>query len=476
MCDARQWLPEGGAIPSAKGGVPVHAAVLALLTAVALVGFATPVRAQAQPPPAGVHSRSHSGQFIVQRVPARNAYRSRLASSFQTNRNYITLDATILPISCERIKETLARQLGRTDPWSGRIFLALYTANSGDDPITVTSTRFRDGWQYQLELPDLLDRTEYVRSVIDVLLLEIANRNADDRSAEIPAWLSEGLCQELLFANEIEILLPPPRPGAGELALTRTVLSARKENPLAFAHQVLSASPALTFQQLSWPLPEQLTGESGHVYRCSSQLFVKQLLSLPNAAACLRSMLADLPRHYNWQFAFMQAFRAHFQRPLDVEKWWALQLEHFTGRDLRETWPAEESWEKFDALVRFPVQVHATSDGLPLPAEVKLQTIIREWEREQQIALLQAKVRQLEQLRLRLAPAFVPLADEYHRTLVTYLEHRDRAWASFRRKAAQRNAAQIANTELDRLDALLAEWRPRSAPATVQPRPQTPSP
>lgn len=430
--------------------------------------FPVPVRAQSVglpgPGPAA-QARSHSGQFIVQRVPARNAIRSRLASSFETNRDYITLEASILPISCERIKQALARQIGTTDPWRGRIFLALYTANSGSDPATVTSTRFRDGWQYQLELPDLLDRTEYVRNVIDVLLLEVANRVAVGHTAEVPAWLSEGLCQELLYANEIEILLPPPQPGAGGLALTTTIVSARKENPLAVAHRVLAASPPLTFHNLSWPTPEQLTGDAGVLYRCSSHLFVKRLLGLPDGPACLRAMLGDLPNHYNWQFAFMQAFRAHFERPLDIEKWWALQLEHFTGRELTETWPAEESWSKLDELVRSAVQVHASADGLPLPAEVRLQTIIREWGREQQIATLQGKVRQLEQLRLRLAPSLVPLADEYRRVVVTYLERRDHAWASFRRKAAQRNAAEVANRELDRLDATLASFRPPGAEA-----------
>jgi len=40
-------------------------------------------------------------------------------------------------------------------------------------------------------------------------------------------------------------------------------------------------------------------------------------------------------QYYNWQFAFLQAFSATFQQPLDVEKWWSLQLLHFTGRG----WP-----------------------------------------------------------------------------------------------------------------------------------------
>lgn len=366
----------------------------------------------------------------------------------------------MLPVSCDRIKQALWRQLGVGTDWSGRIYLALYTANSSDDPVTLTSTQFRDGWQYRVELPDLLDRVTFVRSVVDVLLLELANRNARERSAEIPCWLSEGLSQELLFSSEVEILLPPPRPGSGGLMMTSTMVNARKEDPLLDAHNVLGANPAMTFQQLSWPGPEQLEGETGLVYRSSAQLFVNRLLRLPNGQAATRAMLAELPKHYNWQFAFLQAFRTEFQRPLDVEKWWALQVEHFTGRDLSQTWPVEESWSKFDAIIRSGVQVYAATNDLPLHSEVKLQAIVKDWQEPDQTAALQAKVRQLEQLRLRLATPFVPLADEYHQALVYYLEHRTLVKLPFRKKATQRHAAQDAAKTLDQLDRRLAAMRP----------------
>lgn len=433
-----------------------------VLILVLLISGSVPALGQAQvgPVPVARLPRSSSGQFIIQNVPHPGQVRSRYASSFETNRSYITLDATVLPVSCERIKQALWRQLGLRGQWSGRVFLGLYTAGSGDDPVTLTSAQFRDGWQYRLELPDLIDRVSYVRSIVDVLLLEVANRTARERSAEIPTWLSEGLSQELLFSSEMEILLPPPRPGAGGLMMTSTLVNARKENPLTEAHNILLAAPPISFQQLSWPGPEQLEGDAGRVYRSSAQLFVNRLLRLPDGQAALASMLAELPRHYNWQFAFLQAFRAQFQRPLDVEKWWALQVENFTGRDLAQAWPPEESWSKLDALIRSGIQVYAATNDLPLRGEVKLQAIIKEWDRARQLEALQTKVRQLEQLRLRLAAPLAPLADQYHRVLVDYLENRDQAHLPFRKKAAQRHAAQTAIKELDQLDRQLATLRP----------------
>src|SRR5205085_591999 len=124
-------------------------------------------------------------------------------------------------------------------------------------------------------------------------------------------------------------------------------VSARRDSPLEQAHKTLQSRPPLSFHELSWPLEEQWFGEASEVYRASSQLFLSQLLRLEGGRSALRAMLVELPQRYNWQFAFLNAFHAHFQCTLDVEKWWALQTLHFGGRDLvAQTWPFEESWQK----------------------------------------------------------------------------------------------------------------------------------
>ena len=290
---------------------------------------------------------SHSGQFFVHNVYNR-AERSPFLSILEADPNYIRLDAMLLPVSCERIKQTLWRALGITGQWAGRIYVVIHQASSGEDLITITSERFLDGWRYRIELPSLIERSRYVHAMVQVILLEFANRKASDRSAEIPDWLSEGCCQQMLGAtnSELEILLPPPQAGAGGMRVTSTTVNAHLSNRLEDAHQRLLSSSPLTFQQLSWPTQEQFSEEAGAVYRGSAQLLVADLLDLKDGPACLRAMLAELPKYYNWQFAFLHAFRAHFDRPLDVEKWWALQIVHFTGRDLAQTWAPDESWQE----------------------------------------------------------------------------------------------------------------------------------
>jgi len=432
-----------------------------VLAAVALGAVCFSFTSAAQVWPAGVDQarRSFSGQFIINAVSPKGPT-SRLISNLETNAGYIRLDPTILPVSCERIKQLLSRELGLGSPWMGRIFLSLYATRSPDDPVLITTSQFRDGWQYWVELPELVNRQRYVRAITEVLLLETANRTATEHSAEIPVWLTEGLSLRLMLSSEMEIILPPPRPAGGGFSLATRVVNARKENPLEFVHKQLCASPPMTFQQLSWPAIDALEGEAGAAYRNNAYFFVNELLQLDSGRACLRAMLAQLPRHFNWQFAFLQAFRAYFQRPLDVEKWWTLHLEHFTGRELSQTWTPDESWRKLDEMVRSAVQVRTSTNEMPLHMGVKLQTIVREWDRPRQDQALRQKVAELQMLRLRLAPELVPLADEYCRALSQYLQARDHSGLPLLKKTARRHAAEQTVRRLDQLDSRRLELKP----------------
>jgi hypothetical protein len=286
------------------------------------------------------------------------------------------------------------------------------------------------------------------------LLLELANREAGSHSAEIPHWLIEGLTQQILSSSAKEIILTPPGGAATRFSPPATRVNEDKPNPLKQAHQVLCAAAPLTFDQLSWPSEEQLTGADGVRYCSSAQVFVHELLRLPDGRACLRAMLAGLPQHYNWQFAFWDAFQSHFQRPLDVEKWWALQVVHFTGRELVQTWSAEESWNKLDEIIRSSVEVRSGTNELPMRAAVSLQTIIREWDRDRQTPALQTKLSELAMLRLRLSPDLIPLVDQYRQALIAFLQNRDKAPfpLPFRTKASQRRAVDETLLTLDALD------------------------
>ena len=418
--------------------------------AISLAAMPNPAAAQVAPGDTFV-TQSHSGQFLIRGGGGLRSSRSALALS--TNLSFVRLDPTLLPVSCERIKQNLARELQIGTSWQGRIYVKLFPADSGDELVTITSEHFRDGWQYRVDLPEVVERVRYVQAIVQVVLLEFANRTAETRSVELPPWLAAGLTQDLLASGEAEIILPPPRANANSLSLATTVINTRKGNPLEQAHQLLRANPPLTFEQLSWPLDDRVSGSRSEVYRCSAQLFVGELLELPEGRASLRSMLVELPRYYNWQLAFFHAFRASFGSSLDVEKWWALHLAHFSGRDLAQTWSEEESRQKLAQMLNSPVEVRTSANELPLHTEVTLQTIIRDWEPVARNQALQDKVRELEMLRLRVASDLVGLVDEYRQTLEAYLSRNLRPAPPQGKAASPSRAAEEAVARLDELDA-----------------------
>ncbi len=431
---------------------------------------------------------SRSGQFIVQAASS-----AEPDPILATNQSLIHLEPTLLAISAERIKQNLCRELEANQPWRGRIFITLYPAVSADDGAAITSERFKDGWQYHVLLPNVVERERYVRAMTQVLLLELANRSPGPCSADIPTWLVEGLSRQLLASKEMEIILPPPAaygasssrlietpagPVLSGLALTRTSMDSRWENPLNRAHKQLTSYPPLTFQDLSWPTPAQFADEAGELYRSSAQLFVNCLLHLNNGRACLRAFLAQLPQHYNWQFAFLRAFETHFAGPLEIEKWWALQVADFTGYDLTQTWPADKSWQKLDEAVRSGIQVRTRADEMPFHAQATLQNIIRDWDRGPQTVALQGKLRDLEAVRLRVSRDLVLLVEDYHKVIASYLHNRDKTGLllGLRKNAAHRHATAVALMQLDALDAQRLARRPAQKPPSpstqTQPAPQ----
>jgi hypothetical protein len=454
-----------------KSRRPVLAATIALLSG-ALQGVTG-----AQLPPSDLVSvRSFSGQFIA--YAGRSSRPAPGLLTLSTNQSFVQLEPTFATVSCERIKQLLLRELDSPAPWRGTIYLVLYPARTASDTITITSQRFKSSWQYRVDLPNVVERSRYVRAMVQVLLLELANRTAPARASEVPLWLIEGFSELLLASKEVEIILPPPRAAAYGLNVSTTSINARKETLLQQAQRKLRGRPPLTFEDLSWPADPDLTGDEGDRYRGSAQLFTGELLRLPDGRICLRNMLTQLPRHYNWQFAFLGAFHTRFERPLEVEKWWALLLTEANDRGLVQTWSLDESWQKLDQAVHSAVQIRTSTNEMPLRASVPVQKVIREWDPLRQTQALGNMLRELGLLRLRIAQEYVALVQDYTETIQTYLQERDRSASKFpfTRQAGRKRAVETAVQQLDALDALRETLRPSTGPIPGGRVPALPAP
>lgn len=422
--------------------------------------------------PANRSVRSVTGQFIVSDArpavgPGANSGPAR------TNQNLLALEPSFLAVTCERLKQALYADLGVTEKSRGIIYLTIRPARGSEKYFGYTTERFGNNWIYRLELPPLVERRRLVRLLVQLLLQEMANRKATDHVAEIPAWLTEGLTQQLLNSREVEIILPPPNQSFGALMLGPTVIQARQRDPLEIARGVLRARPPLSLADLSWPGVDQIDSDAGEAFRCSAQLFLAELLGLKQGREYLRAMIYDLAGCYNWQTAFLRAFAPHFANQLALEKWWTLQVVHFVGRDPTQLWTPAESWQKLADLLRAGVAVRRTSAELPAHADVALQIVIREWEPLRQTATIRGKINELEMAQMRVGPEFMVLVDEYRRVLTTYLERRERAASTFAKlwlftpgvaKVVRETAQQ-----LDELDQRRAALRPKPGNSPTPP-------
>jgi hypothetical protein len=414
-----------------------------------------------------ISAHSVSGQFIV--AGAQQISALATSPAVTTNTDFVRLEPALLAVSAERIKQSLWRELdigpGATE--RGKIFLALYPAQSLDEEVTITGMPSADGWNYQVELPDVLSRSRFTRALVSTLLLEFANRSAQSHSAEIPAWLADGLSQQLQAEIFSGIILSSPDKILNGLVQNRTVATQSSLDPLSGARETLRNNPALTFQQLSWPTGAQRSGDDGGAYRASAQLFVTGLLGLKDGAARLRAMLQELPQFYNWQTAFQNAFREDFSESLDVEKWWALQVASFTARDPGTQWTPAVSRDKLNEILSVPVEMRAASNALPAHAEISLQAVIRNFDSARQTAILQTKLRDLELAQLRMARQLAGLTDGYRRVLAAYLGENDQAapetlWQ--KEQVAKRAGAPETLKKLNALDA-----QRRTVEASIKP-------
>ena len=419
----------------------------------------------------GTLAFSVSGQFIV----TGSAGKSPLLElpAVTTNANFVHLEPAVLSVSAERIKKSLYRLLGipSVRTWQGPVYLVLRPALWTDENVTVVSRPIDQAWSYYVQLPNVVLADRYLRGLTGALLLEYANRQAaaDGHSAEIPDWLIDGLARQMQQDELAGVLLSAPDPSVNDLHPARSPARELDLDPLAKARQVLRRHQALTIDQLDWPGAAQLTGMDDGVYQASAQLFVAELLKLPDGPALLRQMLARLPQCQNWQTAFQKTYQQQFARPLDLEKWWALTVVGFLSHDPGPSWTPGFSAGLLNHLLTVPVEVRASSNSLPGHAEIPLQAVVRQFKPERQVAIFEAHLHDLRLAQLRMAPQFIALTDAYCHTLAAYLGERldpaPRSTAAHRAPAAsvRLNTRQFVKT-LDVLDA-----RRRTLEAAAQP-------
>jgi hypothetical protein len=350
--------------------------------------------------------RSHSGQFVVNGLSSAKPMLNLTPTSGVT---YVRLDPSVLAVSGENIKQSLLSTLYLTDRWQGRIGISLRPVTEDNEEIVIASVRYTDGWQYRMQVPEQVDKARLTKALVEVLLLEIAQRNAGERRLELPPWLVPGLTAHLAATEATPLIIEQE---------TRTNRQRHMEDALKQTREVLRRSGGLSLDELNWP--HQRTDRAA--YEASAHLFVHELLRKAGGVP-LSELLARLRDHLNWQTAFLKTYG--FGSLRDADKWWTLHLVQFGGRENLVRWSPAEVGAQLEGVLITAVQVRLTPHELPIRTEVILQQVLQEWDWNRQSSLLRQKLIHLHALRARAASPLADVIDGYRQSLAVYIERRE---------------------------------------------------
>lgn len=358
-----------------------------------------------------VVTESRSRQFNIQGLPASRPFAGVISGPEVT---YVRLDASTFAVTAETIKGALLSVLEIGDSWQSPVSVSLYPVRRDGEEIIITSVRSPSGWDYRMAIPELANKRHLVKAVVEVVLLEIAQRESGDLRIELPPWLAPGLAAHL-EANATSPLVLEPE--------SRTSAKRKVEESVRATREQLRAAGGLTLDDLNWP-NERVTPAA---YEASAHLFVRELLRRDGGGA-LKNMLLRLPHHYNWHTAFLQAFG--FPSLREVDKWWTLHLVQFAGRESLSVWSTGEINAQLLDILNTTAHVRQATNQLPVAAQIPLDRIILEWEYSRQQPVLRQKLAQLEALRMRSPTNLVGIVATYHQHLSDYLTRREQLGAN----------------------------------------------
>jgi hypothetical protein len=357
----------------------------------------------------------------------------------------------LLVVTAERVKHALTAEIPALANGHTPIHLGVVDSAGVESMVGVASSRFEDGWKYNVAVPRVVEEARLVKGLLSVLVLEYANRGAE-RGAELPAWLTEGLAEELVFSVGPKLVVG--RAANAWEASTRDLHH--------WTREMLRTNATPSFQDLTTASVPPRGSSQEAVYLAATHLLVHSLLEMPNGRQNFAKFLQALPRTWNWQTAFRDGFG--FTRMLDVEKWWSLTVVDFTTRDMRQAWASDMSVRKLDEALMTRIEYRNATNALPETRLVDLNTIFDDSNAALLTEALIDKITQLSYTAPHMTPQVGALALEYKNLFETFLKRRDvvQVQPGLRTTAAAQRQALVMETArrlaaLDQRRRLLAE-------------------
>lgn len=372
------------------------------------------------PPPFAetVTTFSQTGQFVVSGPRPKTPRPIETRPSREAPRE---LTAQTLAVSCERVKSEILRALELPDTWragggsSGKILVAIDASVRTNTSLAVAATPYERGWQFRLALPLALSEDRLVRALTEAIVTELASRAGNQRLGEPPLWFVEGLTQTVLAAVPGGVIVQPQTRGISDVRLDEALAGVRRE---------LARQPPVGFHELGQPDLSRMDQRRWATYSACAHLFVHELSRRPDGREQIVRWLGTLQKYWNWQTGFTEAFQPGFRSLLDAEKWWALTLANFTGRNPAAAWPVAFALRKLDESLQ-PVGVLPGAGGRA--SRLAIPEIIGSWDFPRQTSVLRQTLQQLHAIRLSSPPELTPIVSRYIDVLEEYLDARSRS-------------------------------------------------
>lgn len=416
-----------------------------------------------------VSARSVSGQFLVHGRGSTLPAPASQIRSVGTNQT-VRLRPDLLAVTAERVKRGVEHELGATDAWKGLIHLQLRGNAEVPGPMAIQARAFREGWQYNVMVPEEIAWDRLVRGLTEVVLLERANRvNASEECTRVPLWLTTGLNRLLLGEFGRDLVTESG---------TSINRSERRPDLLRDVRSTLDGREPMTFTEIGLATVSDLEDPARYAwFEASAALFTHELIREDSGRAALADFIRFLPDALNWQTSFLRAYRNRFSSLLDVEKWWAVASTETLATDHRQHWPRDRVLARLAEVFLETADIRPETNQPAVRQTVPLRELIVEWDFNSQRDVLQRKVSQLRALKLRSPADLVPLVGDSTQVLEEYLAIRGRNVPSNPSKGSPEvRGAMVAQTTARKLAALEGRMdSERKNPPPTPPNPADPA-
>ncbi len=401
----------------------------------------------------GESLQSTSGQFLTIWVKDR-FYTPELTPN-QVNQGWVALTPSLVSLTAEQVKTGVLKVLGLEDQWSQRIRIHLSSKLIDQEPFVTLPTRFNNGWGFRVMLYPKIRKDRWIRNLVHVLLLDLINRAGTERMFDPPAWLIDGVWQEMLQTSLVDPSLSLEdvvAPGQFSDPGMRFRTWVYNEDATHMAKLTLKTLEPLSLESLL--MPESYDFDDIR-YRHSAHLLFHGLLTQVEGVSGMQQFLREMPHFLNWQTTFHRSYHASFPNMLRLEKWWALQTAALSQYNPVRRADMQRSLELLKASLTPQAKLAEREDALPVYTSVSLEGVIGQWEgavRDEQ--LRQVHLRLME-LKNQVVFECVPLVEDYAQLIQEFLEQLSRlGFQSTKKGALPLRERTLVNRTLGRLEQL----------------------